>query len=269
VALLSAAWAGNWGGIQDKVAAVWAFLEPIFSAIKEWLGKTIPEVLGQASAVWQGVLLPAIQTVWQFLSGSVFPLFQAIGKFVGSAFSLVFRALAALWQGVLLPALRAVYAYLDKNVFPVLRKVSDFVSKTLQPVFSGLAGFFTGTLIPAFRGIADVVEWIVEWLLKLTDVLDNIQFPSMLTPGSPTPFETGLVGIQKAMKKLNGEAAMLKRNMQMGGAAFMGLSAAPIPQRADGGRQSTHNRFDIFGNVIVQGSATPDSFAANLKAKRI
>ena len=45
VALLAVAWMRDWGGIQEKTAAVWALLEPIFSAIGTYIGTRLPGVL--------------------------------------------------------------------------------------------------------------------------------------------------------------------------------------------------------------------------------
>jgi hypothetical protein len=61
VGLLYAAWTSNWGGIQDKTAAVWAWLQPLLGQLQAWLQITIPIALAWLANVWQTVLLPAIQ----------------------------------------------------------------------------------------------------------------------------------------------------------------------------------------------------------------
>jgi tape measure domain-containing protein len=62
IGLLTAAWVGNWGGIQDKVLAVWAVIQPIFAAIGQWLGgigQLIGKVLGTGAATdWTKMLNP-------------------------------------------------------------------------------------------------------------------------------------------------------------------------------------------------------------------
>lgn len=106
------AWTENWGGIQDKVKAVWDVLQPILQSIKAWMQTNIPKAVAFA-----------------------------------------------------------------KNAF-------DNVA----------------------TAISNVVGWFkqaIDWLSQLKEKLMNLEIPDWLTPGSPTPFEIGLMGINRALKDLN------------------------------------------------------------------
>lgn len=263
VGLLAAAWEGNWGGMRDTLTAFWqGSLQPTLQTLWEWLSTNIPAALQTLSGVWTGILLPAIRTVWGFLSGSLFPLFQAVGEFIGAVFNLYLRVLAGLWQNVLLPALQGVYQFLDANVFPIFRTIGDYISGNLQPILDGLASFINSSLTPAFEGITEAIETAVDWIVSLADSINNLELPDWLTPGSPTPWEIGLIGINNAMRDLNQEMPVLAQNLQLQPSGVPGLGAS-------GGAGSVQNdSFAFYAPVILQGATPAGSLGARLKGRR-
>jgi len=55
----------------------------------------------------------------------------------------------------------------------------------------------------AFSGIGMAVDWLVGKIDRLKAILASLKLPKALTPGSPTPFETGLRGVASAMDMLS------------------------------------------------------------------
>lgn len=263
---LSGFWTGT---LLPAIQAVWNFLQayvfPLFQAIGQFLAAVFVADLQALSAIWQNILLPALQVVWNFLATKVFPLLQAIGRFISAVFSVYLRALAALWQNVLLPALRAVYGYLQNNIFPVLKKVSDFISGTFRPIVDKLASFLENVLAPAFHGISNAISTVIDWLTTMADKLANLQLPAWLTPGSPTPWEIGLIGINNAMEDLNQQLPVLAKNLSM-------QVTAAVPGIQGSARSSQDNvqndNFAFYAPVIVQGSTPSGSLGARLKGRR-
>jgi len=260
IGYLSAAWTGNWGGIRDTVTQIWeGFLKPVFTTLWTWLSTNIPLALQTLSAFWTGTLLPAIQQVWAFLNDSIFPLFVAIATFLDAVFSLAVRALAGIWQNVFLPPLQEVYAFLQENIFPIFREIVDFVVSKFQPVFEDLGNFISTKLVPAFQGIGDAIAGVIDWLYTMADALTTMQLPDWMTPGSPTPWENGLVGINKAMRELNQKLPILAQ----------GLSTQPgMPLGLGSLDQSVNSSVQVIGNVIIRGDTPPGGLAAALQGRR-
>lgn len=50
LAVLAAAWVGNFGGIQEKTAAAWAVIRSVFEAMMAWLQVNVPAALGVLSS---------------------------------------------------------------------------------------------------------------------------------------------------------------------------------------------------------------------------
>lgn len=178
--LLYKAWTENWGGIREKVAAVIAFIKPLFEQFIQGLVN-----------LWVNVLWPAIQKVWQWMSTVLFPYFQALGNFLGAVFGLAVRVLAGIWQNVLWPALKTFIEWASKNIMPVLKPIADFLSKVFKA---------------AIEGISAAIKTLTGWLKTLTDKLNSVKLPAWMTPGSPTPWELGLIGVDKALKSLSNAA---------------------------------------------------------------
>jgi hypothetical protein len=313
--LLYQAWINNWGGIQQKVAAVWAWLQPIFSAIRTWLATNIPlalAALGQfwttvllpaiqsvwgwlepklaalwawlatniplaisalstfwttvllpaiqsvwawlepkliglwtwlatniplaisaLSSFWTTVLLPAIQSVWSFLSSNVFPLFVSIANFMSAAFGFAVAIAAFVWRNVFLPAIQGVWSWMNSALFPTLQKISSFISSAfsagvqllanawssvlfpaikkvieffqtkVMPVLKPVAAFLSTQLASAFEAVRKIIDAITAAIKKMTAALNAVTIPPEFVPGSPTPFELGLLGIHAALMEIN------------------------------------------------------------------
>lgn len=187
--LLYKAWTENWGGIREKVAAVIAFIKPLFEQFIQGLVN-----------LWVNVLWPAIQKVWQWMSTVLWPYLQALGNFLGAVLGLAVKILAGVWQNVLWPALKTFIEWADKHIMPVLRPIADFLSKVFKA---------------AIDGISAAIKTLTGWLNTMADKLKNIKLPAWMTPGSPTPWEIGLIGVDEALRSLS-KAALPSLSSSLG-----------------------------------------------------
>lgn len=186
VALLYTAWKNNFGGIQQVVANLWAGIQPVIQNLIAWLQVNIPIALRFLQGVWQNNLLPAIRDVWAWMSSTLFPFLRAFAEFTITVFSKSFEIAAAVWSNVLFPALKTAGEWIAKNLFPILQKLWDWVA---------------GKLTPAFDAISKAIRDLTGWLKDLTEKFKNIDVPAIFSPGSPTPFELGIRGINDEMAK--------------------------------------------------------------------
>jgi hypothetical protein len=176
---------------------------PLWISLVEWLAVNVPAAINTLSAIWTGTLLPAIQAVWGWISANIIPLFMAISNLISTVLGVALTALAGIWQNILLPALTAVGNWLTTNVVPILTRLGSIIAATLMPVLRSLGEFISGVLVAAFQAITDKIQVLIDWVNNLTDAFANVKLPDALTPGSPTPFEIGLKGINDQMKILS------------------------------------------------------------------
>jgi len=217
VVLLYEAWKNNFGGIQEKLQAVWAVLEPVFNTVKEWLQNTLTAAISTLSDYWTNTLLPAITLAWAFFQDKILPIIQLVIDIMGTLGSIAITALQGFWENILLPAITKVWAFFQDNILPIITKIATFMSDTFGPAVTALGGFFT-TLGDAISGVVNgALSWILGKLEDVQDIIDNFQLPDWLTPGSPTPFEFALIGIDDALGSLNqGNLPEFSANLNIG-----------------------------------------------------
>jgi hypothetical protein len=96
--------------------------------------------------------------------------------------------LAALWKDTLQPALEDVDKFIKDHLSPNLG--------TTQGVIQNLGDAIDRIVKGALAKFLQILQDIAKALLKII-------IPDDITPGSPTPFELGLRGINDAMAELN------------------------------------------------------------------
>ena len=93
------------------------------------------------------------------------------------------------------------------------------IAAAFYNAWSGIVNFFNSVKDSILAGLQSIIDKVMELINALADIV----LPDELTPGSPTPFETGLRGIGKAMQALSRQdvpalnAAMAPRGIAEGG----------------------------------------------------
>lgn len=212
--------------LLPAIRLVWNFIQnnifPLFQALGSWLATNIPAAIRVLSGFWQSVLLPAIRGVWSFIQGSVIPLFDALGNLIRTVLGTAITALAGLWQNVLYPAMQKVWSGIQNTLIPIFTRLKDFISTSVMPILSALGDFVGDAMVSAFDGLKQAIQWVVGQLKSLADKAAGLKdkFPDWLIPGSPTPFEIGLRGINRELE------AMAKKALPEVGVGFRGISSA-------------------------------------------
>lgn len=164
VGVLAAAWAGNWGGIRDKAAEVWAVLQPIFAQMTTWLQTNIPVAIQFLSDLWNTVLLPAIQAVWGFIQENVLPILSTLWTWLQTNIPVAIQFLSDFWNTVLLPAITAVWGFIQEKLLPLITALAEVGIAILSKAVEALAGLWQNVLQPA---LATVWKFIQEKVLPI------------------------------------------------------------------------------------------------------
>lgn len=191
-----------WPAMQNVWNWVQTTVFPIIQTLWDWLSTNIPAAIETLRGFWEETLLPALQIVWDFVQTSLIPLWQAIVDLFNAALTVAITALAGLWQNVLQPALKVVADFIAEKILP---KFQAIVDKIQGPFRSALekAGTFLEILKGIFDTLKSAIQRVIEKIQGLTNKIKNIELPTWLTPGSPTPFELGLLGIADALDLVN------------------------------------------------------------------
>ena len=233
--------------LYPALLALWAFIHdkviPIVSDMVTWLAETLTAAYTTVKTYWENTLKPALEALWAFIRDYVVPLVQALVDVLLAIRDKGAEAVQGAWENILSPALSALRDFIRDHVSPrvdaltgVLRTLGGYVNETLGPILSRLKSEFLDRLSSAFDGLKNAVQWVIDKLHTLADAISNINLPSWLVPGSPTPFEEGLRGIADALREVQALS-----ETAFGAPRF---AAAGVGAAAAGGTQAT---------VIVQG----------------
>jgi hypothetical protein len=193
VALLGAAWAGNWGGIQEKTAAVWAWLQPILQKIGAWLGENIPKAVAAVSEWFNGTLLPALKQVGDFIRDKAIPNLTDMWNWLATNIPKAIEGLM-VWFDSLVVTLTTVYNFFANNLIPKLTDLGTLIGETLGGIISTFIDLLTGkislldaieqiwgllseNLNPILEKLGDIFETVLPGPIKdfIKDTLDKLQ----------------------------------------------------------------------------------------------
>lgn len=203
VALFAVAWKNDWGGIQEKVGAVWAWLQPILEenipiaiqtlsnfwtttllpaittvwtwistvfipfiagTLIPWLQINIPTAIAQLM-VWWNNLRNSLMTVWTYISTYILPIFSGVASLLGTIVQGAILGFLFLWN-LIQPSLAVVWSFFQDNILPILATVGNFLLTVLGGAVTAAAGFFTNTLVPALAGFWTIVQENVIPIVK-------------------------------------------------------------------------------------------------------
>lgn len=205
---------------------------PAVSNVIAWLGTNMPIAAQAASDLWNNVLLPAFTAVSDYVTANVVPMVSELVTWIGTNVPVAVQAASDLWNNILLPALTAVWGFINTNLIPLLQAINDVLSAVLSVSVTALAGIFENVLLPALQsagnwisttmgpilenlttwlgnasggvdGITGAIQAAIGWLENLADQIGKLSLPDWMTPGSPTPWELGLRGVNDALAELN------------------------------------------------------------------
>ncbi len=154
-------------------------------------------------------LVPAIRDVWNWIANSLVPAVKDVWNWIANS---------------LVPAAKDAGSAFVRDFGPAVTTVKSLIEGAIttftnaQTALSNLGVEIGTTLYNAFNsgkravedflsGIKGVYDYITGFFARkieeLQNTLSNLRVPSIFTPGSPTPFETGLRGIHDAMQQIN------------------------------------------------------------------
>ncbi|MBN1430439.1 MAG: hypothetical protein JXB07_18865 [Anaerolineae bacterium] len=164
VSLLRNAWENDFLGLRTIFENVWNNgIVPAFEYVKAELLPRVMEVFDRLSVIWENKILPQLARLGINLDGSLGPIIEQV---------------LIIGIGEAVKALEILIDAIDWMIPLVDRWAS---------------------------GIKSIVNLFLWWRNGIQDVvraIANLKLPVWLTPGSPTPFETGLWGINDAMDEM-------------------------------------------------------------------
>lgn len=236
-------WEENGTAIGNIVTAAW-------NIIKTIVGTALAIVAGLVTAALQ-ILSGDVAGGWSTIKGVIATAWEGIRIIVVAAIAILVNIIAVAWNTIKQTASIA-WGAIQKVIEPVWNSLKE----TATRVFGALATEVENRVKPIIQAINDILnaaknlwQWLNEHVFNFK--INLPQLPSWATPGSPTPFETGLRGIADALREVNGITA---QNLSSLGAA----SFTPSPALASAAGGGTYY-YTIQPIIAPQGSLIGDN----------
>lgn len=169
IGLLVVAWTQNWGDIQGKTEAVWAFIEPLIGTAIKNIQMTITLTLEAIRQFWdehgEGILAAA-SAIWTAIVGYIttsINQIQAIVQFISNAIQVFWAA----WGDTILAV--------AENTWNAILETIDNVILIVQGIIDIFIGAFTGDWELFGEGLRKVWDGVwAEVVTILETAWDNI-----------------------------------------------------------------------------------------------
>jgi hypothetical protein len=257
-----------WDEAKAKVLSWWTDTQGARDNIKAWFenfrDQTLPE--------WQSRFLEALETtkteIASFAEGAASSLAGIEGEFAKWTFEIlpefqraIENAKLAIQEfaqlGMVLSPFALALDSIGKSAGGVSKKLGEVVGLLMRAGLRVQLDIITG----ATKAFADAMDWLAramgtvyDWLGKLVDRLPKLKLPTDFKPGSPTPFEIGLQGINQELKKM---VTVHLAGLGPDASATRSMPAMTQARTLAGATATTHN---IGGDTIVQNISDPVSF---------
>ncbi len=243
------------------LVAMLALTGPIMSFAGWLIG--IVQTLGSMGITLTSII-PAVASFGAALWSALLPLLPVLAL-IAAAVALVYLVwknwdtlkvtIEQLWfilKWGFIEAMKAITEGMTNGMNAIKAKVkpvADFLKKTWSNIKLAFSQAFMGIMGIAsrvFNAIRNAIMVVVNAIAKVKAAFASIKLPPALTPGSPTPFEMGLRGINQQMGILSGQSMPQMQN------GFANLAPSGVTG-VGGGR-----RVNYVDNSRYEAGVTPD-----------
>jgi len=200
-ALLRQAWEENWGGIQEKTAAVWAVVQPLFEQVRAWLAENLPKVVEFYSTLWAerwAQMQRVIEVVWPIVQ----TIFTAIRDFIVNTLVPTIANLYTQWTTVWWPQIETALKNSWTVIETVFKELDRWINTNIVPWIDFLRDKWANEVWPAIHKALTDAWAVIEpiWKLFKTWLDENL-------PKATEGFKDVFAG---AMAVINGAIAPVK-----------------------------------------------------------
>lgn len=257
--------------LQELWDWLYTYIGEAIDTLKVFISDTLIPAFNSIVNFWNETLKPALTWLAFFLAGLVVLAIGALKLAIDEVLIPAFNAISDFWTDTLKPVMEEIIDHVEVKITkaidgakiafetvlkPAMEAIKDYWDDNLKPVVASIIGMFQVAVPIALAwgklAFDDLKSGIKALLQPINDVLGAVgdlanaisnlgsNIPSILQPGSPTPFEIGLRGISSAMQDLDNVTARYDRTFQN--------SAIGKTDRSGGGQSQTTRNFNLYLN---------------------
>jgi len=240
--------ATNTANLSEEMEMMGGIIEEHVTPALERLGDTIREdvtkELQNTLTWWQTTGQPGFKGMGDFFTTYVVPPIVTLNDIIGQLHHIAMTLLLGFIDKMFLPGFRQFVGIINEGR-DAFSNMFDFITEKLSPGLHAFSAWLSDVFESVLIGIKVVLSGWLTILQSIKRILDNLELPAALTPGSPTPFEIGLRGINKELGTMLGLLSNTKN--------YADLSLGTMT-RGGGSNTSTQDNsrsieVNVYGNV--------------------
>lgn len=205
VALLGAAWAGNWGGIQEKTKAVIDFVKPYIeaalAAIKQWWAEHGEAIMTAVSTAWEWIKT-AIGTVIEVIKTVISTALAAIQKFWSEHGDTIMVLVSTAWENIkvvfetVIGVIQSIFAIFVAAFKGDWETVGAEVVNIVTTLWEGIKTIFGNSIEAIKTVLLDIWESIKTFFTET----DWASLGQGIIDGLKTAISNGAAAVWEALK---------------------------------------------------------------------
>ena len=239
--------------LSDHEGVLIGILVALGAAVTAFVYLTVAPAIAGLIALMSPVILPILA-----ISAAVALLYEAWENDWGG----IRTTLKAVWEDTLKPIFEQVKQWLGVNIPVAIDALTTAFNWVKVNVLEPIAG--------AFDNIGEAIQKVIGWVGTVGEKLASIKdkLPDWLVPGSPTPFELGLLGIADALGIVEQAQSTAFSAMGTRGAEGIATSGFGGGVATDAGMWSNPGGVHGLPEVMLDLSNVPDVADAIVEAFR-
>lgn len=175
---------------------------PFLGEIADFLKTTFVLAIAVVGETFRDIWMPNIEKAYQIIADHLKPNIDALAWVIDNVLKPPIEWAANFLGEQLTPVFNNASIVLADHLKPNIEALAWVIDNVLKSPAEWAADFIGGAVAGAFDSVSKAIENATGWLHTLTENLKKIKLPDWMTPGSPTPWEMGLRGVNAAMKDL-------------------------------------------------------------------
>jgi len=166
VALLSAAWTENWGGIRDTLTNLWeGTLRPALESLWNWLQINIPLAIDWLKTKWEELKVKTAE-VWVWVQENVLPILTDVYNWIQTNLPLAIDWLKTKWEELKVK-LDEIWKWVQENLITLFKDIQEWLDTNIPKAIDFLKTKWEELKVK----LDEVWKWVQENVFKTLDDL--------------------------------------------------------------------------------------------------
>lgn len=168
VGTLNGGFNGAWAALTEHVAKAGDVfgvnLRPAMESVGNFISGTLFPTLTNIANVIVGQVIPQVLSFAQTAGQVLLPILQGAGNFI---------------MGTLIPTVTQIASSIATNVLPQVMTFAQIVATNLQPVLEGLGTFIGNVVLPVFANIGQfIATQVIPFIGNLGEIINTVAKPA-------------------------------------------------------------------------------------------